>query len=111
MPWSVRGDRRYFYLSRRQDGRYAKVYLGSGPEAERAAAAVAARQAERAERAAEAAAAGVAAQQQDAALVPLEEMCRLCDLLLRATLVGSGYHLHQRGEWRRRRHVQHPNSA
>ena len=42
---------------------------------------------------------------------PLLQLCDLTDTLARATLLAAGFHRHARGEWRRRRHVQHPNSA
>jgi hypothetical protein len=31
-------------------------------------------------------------------------------LLLRAALTAAGYHRHERGAWRRRRHVRHEGS-
>jgi len=100
MPWITRGEKRYYYESVRVGGRPVRRYVGHGAEAERAAAAA---QQRRAEQAAQADARRAAQARYAAAVAPLDEMCRLTDLLLRATLAGQGYHQHHRGLWRRRR--------
>jgi hypothetical protein len=35
--------------------------------------------------------------------MPLDELCELSDLLVRAALLLAGYRQHHRGEWRRQR--------
>lgn len=94
----------YYYRCRRVGGRRTWDYLGKGPEARLAAALVAERQRrgqlERQLR--------LEAQQSwAAASQPLLELISLTELLVRATLLASGYHQHCRGEWRRRRHERH----
>jgi len=42
-----------------------------------------------------------------AAVEPLRSLSNSADLLSRAALVLAGYHQHDRGEWRRRRHDKH----
>ena len=39
----------------------------------------------------------------DALVAPLEELCEAAEIIARAALVASGYHRHNRGEWRKRR--------
>jgi len=39
---------------------------------------------------------------------PVEELCKATDLLVRAALLASGYHQHNRGEWRLRREPKEP---
>jgi hypothetical protein len=34
---------------------------------------------------------------------PVEELCEGVEILARAALLASGYHRHNRGEWRKRR--------
>ena len=97
MPWCRRGNGRYFYQSVRVGRRVTRVYLGRGEEAERAAAAIARRRADRGARRAEEA-------RCRAVLAILDDYCRLSEALMRTVLYGAGYHLHQRGEWRRRRY-------
>jgi hypothetical protein len=104
MPWVVRGDRKYFYQSARVGGRRTKTYLGSGPLAEEVAAAIDRRRRERAWERAQV----LADEQRHAlAVAPLEELCQLTDLLMKAALVNAGFHQHARHAWRRRRHAEH----
>jgi hypothetical protein len=100
MAWEVRGEKRYYYrMHREPEGRFRREYLGSGPEAELAAALdshrrqqrQAQREALRADREAWASAARV-----------LDELIEHSTLLVRACLLEAGFHQHQRGEWRRR---------
>ena len=97
--WDVRGEHRYYYRHRFIDGRTVRVYVGTGPEAEDAAAEDVRRRAERkarrqAERAEEA-----RLRAADAPVTGLEEMVRL---LTAAALTATGFYQHDRGEWRRR---------
>jgi hypothetical protein len=105
MAWAVRGKRRYYYRSIRVGGRMTTRYLGSGLAADAEASAVEHRHAERAARAQ---AAQAEQQRYTAAAAPLDGLCRLTDLLLKAALLGEGYHQHDRGAWRRRRHAPTP---
>jgi hypothetical protein len=78
------------------------VYVGAaGPATELAAAADAERRAAR-----EACAEALRAEELRYATGtgPLDELTRLIDLLMKATLADLGFHQHGRGEWRRRRH-------
>lgn len=100
MPWANRNGKRVFYESRRADGQPVKVYRGSGPAAEEAAAAVAGRRSDRVEQA-ERLAADVAAHA--AASAPLAQLDELLDLVAKAALVMAGFRQHDRGAWRRTR--------
>jgi hypothetical protein len=100
MSWDkkARGGR-YFYHCRRIDGRPVKVYVGKGPQAEKAARddalsrdyRRALRQAQREEMA-----------RLEVADRCLEEVVELAELLVAVQLLLAGYHLHH-GEWRQRR--------
>jgi hypothetical protein len=100
MGWVVRGDKQYYYRSfRRPGGGFRREYIGSGPAADLAAALDAhRRQQRRAQR--EALWADREAWGEVAAV--LDELIVTSDLLMQACLLVAGYHLHQRGEWRRR---------
>jgi hypothetical protein len=108
MGWVQQGRQRYFYKSLRFGRRTTRLYLGNGEAAEEAAAEIERR---RVERQARADALRQDEERHAAAAAPLEELCELSDLLMRATLVGEGFHQHDRGEWRRRRHVHHDQPA
>src|SRR3954466_12650916 len=100
MPWDVRGDRRYYYRSRREGRRAFRTYVGPGEVGEAAAAAVEAARAERQ--------AAVEARREERARLsdfdaPLQSLCSLSDKLIEASLVAAGYHQHAHGEWRKRR--------
>jgi hypothetical protein len=99
MPWEQRGKHRYFYQTRRRNGRQQRYYLGRGPEAELAAAAIELR---RAQREADRAAARAREERWQEAELALAEMSIISDLLVRAALYAAGYHQHARGDWRRR---------
>ena len=99
MGWERRRNGAYYYRAKKVDGRVVKEYVGAGPLAELLAAHDARERAERlaaaeARRVERARLAGV----DDAAEVSHEAV----EVLLRASLGLAGYHLHQRGEWRRR---------
>ena len=96
MGWDKRG---YYYRSQRCGTSVKRVYLGAGAEAHRAAAQDAAARAQKAAETAELAclqARVEAVEQLDAAAH------HSLSLLLEATLLAEGWHLH-RGQWRRRR--------
>jgi hypothetical protein len=89
---------RYFYRSVRVNGRPRKLYLGAGP----AARAYARQEAERrARRRSERAALHAEQARTAPADLAFQGARTLVDLLVRASLVLSGFHLHHR-EWRRR---------
>ncbi len=93
MAWVKRGRRRYYYRSRRVDGRRVTLYIGKGPAAERFLARERERKAER---------------QRAAALDrELDDLQRRLRALSRVVLEAEGYYLHH-GEWRRKR--EHPRS-
>lgn len=100
MPWAARGDRKYYYRSKRlPDGRVGKVYCGSGGRGEEAAkedaAARALVDADRAE-----------ASRSEAAIEPLATLAKELDeglaVLATATFLAGGLHQHK-GQWRKRR--------
>jgi hypothetical protein len=99
MGWDRRG---YFYRSQRCGAKVKRVYMGKGEAAQQAAAQATAARARRAAERAELAdlqAQIAVADQIDA------EAVRGVGLLLEATLLGQGMHLH-RGEWRKHRSDQ-----
>jgi hypothetical protein len=101
MGWEARGGGRLYYVSyRKVHGRVTRQYLGTGPAAALAAKAATER---RAAREAQVEALRAEDQRHAAAVGPLDELARLTDLLMKATLIGFGYHQHG-GEWRRRKH-------
>ena len=96
---------KYYYRSRRINGRSVKVYLGCG-----AAAQLAARldERERQDRRAEREAFLAEQVRLAVADVVLSDARDLVGLLVRAALILSGFHLHRGSEWRRRReHATH----
>src|SRR4051812_49242479 len=108
MGWEQRpNDRRYYTRSRRVNGRVVREYIGGGSLGELAAATDALQQAQR-KRDTEAWRAEQA--RLGAADAILQQLCNLTDLLARAALVAAGYHQHDRGEWRYRRHVHDDES-
>lgn len=89
MGWVKRGNRKYYYRSRRVNGRVVKEYLGCGPEAEEAARRDAAEREYR---------------KKSAALAAVNnELKERTKLLIAATMYAAGYHRHDRGRWRKRR--------
>jgi hypothetical protein len=108
MPWARRNNRLVFYRSVRHGGRPCKVYVGAGPDAEEAAAAVEQR---KAQRQADAVARQEEQARYQAAVGPLDELCALASLVMRAVLEGLGFHQHNRGPWRRRRYARDGSDA
>jgi len=101
MAWQKRGKRAYYYHSVRQGGRVRRVYHGTGPTGQLAAAVDALR---RAERQAEEAARRAAKDQLDFAGKLTQDLSRGCELLAAATLLVGGYHRPSRHNWRIWRH-------
>ena len=96
------GGTKYLYLSRRdpRTGRVTKTYVGTGPEADAAAAELAARrQHRRAER--------LAVERSEAELRLADALTAELDaaatVLMAAALVAAGFHQTNYGPWRRRR--------
>jgi hypothetical protein len=99
MAWEVKDGRRYYYRCLRQGKRIRHLYLGKGPEAERAAAEDRQRQEER-QRAWEARRADNALHQH--ATAPLLQLTNLTELMTQTALVGAGFHRQDRSPWRKR---------
>lgn len=98
--WDFRGKNRYYYRSRKVKGRTHVIYMGTGARGELAAA-------EDRLRWAQIAAAKQAVKnykaQLDTAMAPLAAFASSTDHLIKATLLGAGYHQHDRGVWRKRK--------
>jgi hypothetical protein len=99
MSWEQRGSNRYYYRVRQgPNGHLVKTYFGTGLAAQRAAAEDqhkrTVRQQER-----------LAKQHIQSLETPLKTLTNVVRTLVSATLVGQGYHQHQRGDWRRWRHL------
>jgi hypothetical protein len=100
MAWEQRGDRTYYYRSRKIGGRVVKEYVGGG------LAGVLAERADNAQRRKRAAACAALRKEQDAvaaAETVHDELDGAADALLTAMLLAAGYHRHDRGHWRKRR--------
>jgi hypothetical protein len=101
VAWETRqGKGRYYTRSRRINGRVVREYCGTGLSGQLAALQDAEKRARKATQ--------LRAWQTEQGRLeeleePLEELDGVCDLLMKATLIGAGYHRHKRGEWRRRR--------
>jgi hypothetical protein len=100
VSWQVIGNRRYYYRHPKVDGRPRRVYVGTGPAAELAAAVDELR---RLKRAIERRQLAGERTRLEGAGAALEAVCARTDVLARAALTAAGYHRHQRGAWRRRR--------
>ena len=101
MPWVRRGRHRYYVRRRRVNGSVVRQPYGRGPEAQLAAALAAQNQRERE--------AQWARRRQErgrweADTRALQRLIAASDLLVRAALLAAGFHQHQQGDWRRRRH-------
>jgi hypothetical protein len=82
------------------NGRVVREYVGGGLLGQLAARMDAQ---ERRRREEEAAAWKEEQERMEALTAPVEELCEGVEVLARATLLASGYHRHNRGEWRKRR--------
>ena len=103
MAWEQRGNNRYYYCKRWEDGRCISVYLGAGTTADLLATCEQYRRAEEAQaREAERARRGEVEAMDQA----IAELAQLTRELTRAVLVTNGYHQHK-GQWRRKRDHHH----
>lgn len=96
MSVEKRGNRKFLYKVRRENGHLVKKYLGSGEKAETAARQA---QAERRRRA-------VIKQVEQ----KLDELDAICELLFEARMYAAGYHRPKRGHWRKRRELTPRNT-
>ena len=100
-PWERRERGGLYYTrSRKEGGRVIREYVGGGIFGELAAQLDAEERQRREEQAAR------WSDEQadlDALDAPVAELSEASDLLVRAALLASGYHRHNRGEWRLRR--------
>jgi hypothetical protein len=100
-PWERRERGGLYYTpSRKEGGKVVREYVGGGILGELAAQMDAERRRRRQE---EEAARREERERLDALTVPIEELCEAAEIITRAALVASGYHQHNRGEWRKRR--------
>jgi hypothetical protein len=99
MPWETRRKGRFYYRSRRENGRPIKQYLGRGPAAARAAAAI---ETKAAERLAEQKAIAEFTNQMEPGDRALDGVDRYLEMLTEGTLLASGYREHK-GSWRKTR--------
>lgn len=100
MGWEKRGNRRYYYVKRRQSGRVISNYYGCGPLAEGLAMLD---ELDRLERDLEQRRWAAERQTYLAADRQLRHIAQLLRDLQAAALIAHGYHTHRR-QWRRRRH-------
>jgi|RhiMethySRZTD1v2_1073278.scaffolds.fasta_scaffold4489335_1 hypothetical protein len=89
MGLEIRGQKKYFYRSRRMNGRVVKEYLGSGERAE--------------SNARQDAEFRVLRKQIEKYARTLDEIERLNNLFIEAWMLAAGYHKPNRGPWRKRR--------
>jgi hypothetical protein len=100
-PWEKRerGDL-YYTRSRKVNGRVIREYVGGGMLGELAAWVDAL---ERRRREQKEARLREERERLDALSASVEELCDAAEVITSATLLASGYHQHNRGEWRKRR--------
>jgi hypothetical protein len=100
MAWEQRGNHRYYYRSRKIEGRVVNEYVGGGQ-----AGMLAAREDESRRRTREAEQVALQADRDafEAAAAAHDAFARSADALMTAALVAAGYHRHDRGQWRKRR--------
>ena len=100
-PWESRERGGLYYTrSRKVNGRVIRKYMGGGLLGKLASQLDAE---ERRRREEEAAAWKEERRQMETLMAPVEELCDAAEVLVRATLLATGYHRHNRGEWRMRR--------
>jgi hypothetical protein len=91
---------RYYTRSKKVNGRVRREYVGMGPMAQMAAELDALAREQRQLEA-------QAVHQEKVALAALDAdlkaLAKIVDLLVAAVMLASGFHLHKRGEWRKRR--------
>lgn len=101
MGWEMRGNYGPYYTrSRRVGARVVREYVGKDRIAQLAAQLD---EIDRMERQAKSAEHKQDHNKLQECYQPLQELCEITDLLVKATLVSAGYYRHHRGEWRRRR--------
>src|SRR5262249_48659483 len=99
MSWEQRGSQQYYYRVRRSpNGHLVKTYVGTGPAAQRAAQ-------EDNQKRALCQQERIAQQHIQSLETQLTALTHVVHTLVSATLVGQGFHQHQRGDWRRWRHL------
>jgi hypothetical protein len=96
MAW----ERGYYYRVRKVNGRVVREYVGAGEVAELVAQMDAL---EREQRRVEALAQRQEKDELKALDADLKAVNEIIDLAARAALLAAGFHLHKRGEWRKRR--------
>jgi hypothetical protein len=100
-PWERRERGGLYYTrSRKEGGKVVREYVGGGVLGKIAALED---EYERRRRKGEASLFNEECESLDALLAPIEELCEAAEVIARASLVASGYHQHNRGEWRKRR--------
>lgn len=102
MAWEQRGNRIYYYRSRKVGGRVVKEYIGTGATAELIAAHD---EAERERRSADREQSCAEARRLADLAAGDEELSRTVDALAAAALMSVGYRQHGRGAWRKQRSV------
>jgi hypothetical protein len=103
-PWERRERGGLYYTrSRKEGGKVVREYVGGGILGELAARMDAE---ERRRREEEKASRREERERLDALAAPIEELCEAAEVIARAALIASGYHQHNRGEWRKRREQQ-----
>jgi len=101
LGWERRGSGRYYYRSERDGERVVKRYFGMGE----LAAAIAGLEALDRERQEEKRAQDKAERDRlDALDHSVADLSRAVDTVLTEVLTAAGYHRHDRGAWRKRRH-------
>ena len=103
-PWERRERGGLYYTrSRKEGGKVVREYVGGGILGELAARMDAE---ERRLREEEKASRREERERLDALAAPIEELCEAAEVIARAALIASGYHQHNRGEWRKKREQQ-----
>jgi hypothetical protein len=100
MAWEQRGSSRFYYRSRRADGRVTREYCGN---ALFGAAAALEDESARARRAERKAMTSREQQEHRSALNLQADVDRALDQLVSKTLAAAGFHQHKNGEWRKKR--------
>jgi hypothetical protein len=104
-PWEGRERGGLYYTrSRKEGGRVIREYVGGGLLGELAARMDTEKRRRREQ---EKASRREERERLDALVAPVEELCEAAEVIARAALIASGYHRHNRGEWRKRREQQH----
>src|SRR5262245_64751786 len=98
MSWEQRGSQLYYYRVRYHQGHLVKTYIGTGPVAQRAAQEDAHQRALRKQE-------RLAKQDLLALETQLQTLTTIVRTFVASSLLGQGFHQHQRGEWRRWLHV------